>query len=189
MKKLLIAVIALLICICFAACTGNSNTQRENENESVVSEIPSPENETTAERVTNTTSPVKEDKKKGEQLSKAVSNFFDNDNDGKVKNDGCGGFSYISQSNEASEMYSMEQSDDITEIAEKNANNFVQEIKDFYPDEITYEQTDIKQIGGGDNGIDSAVYTVIYVNTQNQELKITTDSTGRIYYVSCAFTW
>lgn len=186
MKKSILIILAVLICICFSACF-NDNVQEENTNESVVSQIPSTEKETTTERVTSTTSPAKKDEEKGKKLIKAVTGCFSNA--GKTESDNFGGFEYKAENLDAAEMYSMEQSDDLEKRAEDNAKAFVEKIKEFYPDEITYESTDSAQFGSSDNGIDSVTYVITYTNTQNQELQIRADSTGEIYYVSCSFTW
>lgn len=187
MKKLICIILSLLICICFVSCSNSNDTQEENTNESVVSEIPTTEKETTTERVTSTTSPAKKDKEKADKLSKAVSVCLSSD--GKVDCDNLGGFEYKAENLDTAEMYSMEQSDELAEKAEKNAKAFVDTIKEFYPDKITYEGTDASQFGNSDNGIDSVTYVITYTNTQNQELQIRADSTGEIYYVSCSFTW
>ena len=86
-------------------------------------------------------------------------------------------------------MYSMEASEEFAKLAEDNAKAFVENIGEFYPDEIKYESMGISQYGSSDNGIDSVTYVITYTNTQYQELEIRADSTGEIYYVSCSFTW
>ena len=187
MKKLICIILSLLICICFVSCSNSTDTQEENTNESVVSEIPTTEKETTTERVTSTTAPAKKDDEKGKQLSKAVSVCLSSD--GKVDCDNLGGFEYKAENLDTAEMYSMEQSDELAEKAEKNAKAFVDTIKEFYPDKITYEGTDASQFGNSDNGIDSVTYVITYTNTQNQELQIRAASTGEIYYASCSSTW
>lgn len=186
MKKILLVVLSLIICICFAACF-NNNAQTDNTNESVVSEIPTTKNETTAERETSTTAPAKEDNEKGKQLEKAVADCLSSD--GKVESDNLGGFEYKTDNLDTAEMYSMEASEELAKLAEDNAKAFVENIGEFYSDEIKYESTGISQYGSGDNGIDSATYVITYTNSQYQELEIRADSTGEIYYVSCSFTW
>ncbi|MGN1421320.1 MAG: hypothetical protein ACI4XC_07395 [Eubacterium sp.] len=186
MKKILLVVLSLIICICFAACF-NNNAQTDNTNESVVSEIPTTKNETTAERETSTTKPATENSKKAKDLENKVLKAVKID--GKVTVDNIGGFKFKANKLDTEEMYSMEASEELAKLAEDNAKAFVENIGEFYSDEIKYESTGISQYGSGDNGIDSATYVITYINSQYQELEIRADSTGEIYYVSCSFTW
>lgn len=185
MKKSILILSALVICFSFVACSHSS--EAENTNESVVSEIPTTTAETTTERETSTTKPATENSKKASKLESKVLEAVNID--GTVTADNIGGFEYKAENLDTAEMYSMEQSDELAEKAEKNAKAFVDTIKEFYPDKITYEGTDASQFGNSDNGIDSVTYVITYTNAQNQELQIRADSTGEIYYISCSFTW
>ncbi len=101
-----------------------------------------------------------------------------------------GSFEYKVETLDVLEMYSMEQSDELQEKAEKNAESFVSSISGNYSYDITYESTEVEQIGGDtENGIDSVIYNIKYTNEQNQQLLIKADSTASIYYVYCTFTW
>lgn len=82
-----------------------------------------------------------------------------------------GSFEYKLATLDVLEMYSMEQSDELQEKAEENAESFVSSISGNYSYDITYESTEVEQIGGdAENGIDSVIYNIKYTNEQNQQL-------------------
>lgn len=185
MKKTALIILAAAVCICFAAC---SNSTEETEYTEKAAQVQTTQDSTeTTQRVTSTASPTVRDDNKAKQLEKAVSSAIPTDCSANA--DGTGGFELTLDKTDEAEMYSMEQSDDMQEKAEKNAADFAAAMESFYPYEISYEATQAQQIGGSDNGIDSAVYIITYTNMQNQELSIKADSTGEIYYVFCNFTW
>lgn len=185
MKKSILILSALVICFSFAACSHSS--EAENTNESVVSEIPTTTAEATTERETSTTKPATENSKKASKLESKVLEAVNID--GTVTADNIGGFEFKASKLDTEKMYSMEASEELAKLAEDNAKAFVENIGEFYPDEIKYESTGISQYGNSDNGIDSVTYVITYTNTQYQELEIRSDSTGEIYYISCSFTW
>lgn len=188
MKKLSVILASVLILTCFAACSAkDGSSEPEQSGESVVSALAETEKETATAAATSTTSPKKADESKSEELVNTINTYFDDTGDTYA--DSCGGFEFRLDDPDESEMYAMEQSDDMQKKAEENAKKFVSSISKYYPYEIKYESTDAQQVGGGDNGIDSAVYIIVYTNVQNQELQIRADSAGEIYYAYCNFTW
>lgn len=184
MKKLWIVITAILICLCLSAC---SKSAGETENRTTAAPQTTQSKTTATERMTSTTASPKTDEEKSGRLAAAVKDHFEEA--GSVVTDSRGGFEFKLADLDEGQMYSMEMSEKMQKNAENNAKALVGEIQEYYPYALTYESTDAQQIGTGDNGIDSAVYVILYTNTQNQKLELRADSTGSIYYIDCDFTW
>lgn len=194
MKKFIVLMLSAVMCVTFFACAKNNDEVKETESSSALDLTSQTERTTQPSTVslpeTSTTAKPNKQKKKAKKVEKQVKEYFsakDKEVDGK-KN---GGFEYKQENPDPVEMYAQEYSDDALEKAEKNAADFVDSIRENYPDgdKIKHYTTQIKQVGTGDNGVDSVTYLVIYINSQNQELNIHADSNGEIFYVDCKFTW
>lgn len=181
MKKVSLLICLLAVLVALTACSAK---ERQADDITAVSEIT-----TTTQRVTNTTAPVSIKKEESKKLCNTVSKALGSENATVTADKENGSFVYKISNADYSKIYANEASDEHKETAEKNAAKLIDEIKAFYPDEITLESSVIQTLGSGENGVDSAIYVITYVNTQNQELVIRADSNGEIYYVNCTFTW
>lgn len=178
MKKSVILIITIIMCISLCACSHNENqpptsTQAVSENETQGSA------DITARR----------DSEKGKRLKSAVAEELGTEDGALLEGDfdtGCFTYKF---SRDAQIMYAKERDDAVEAVAKENAQSLVDEISSFYGGEITLKSFEVKQIGSGDNGIDSVQYRFTYVNSQNQQLVIYADSDGVISYADCAFTW
>lgn len=186
MKKIICTALALCIILAFTACSEKSGEQNEAIGQS---EPVTQTTQVTTEPTPKTTSPIKEDSEKGENLRNTVISALGSQSgavaDGDFKN---GSFNY-KYTRDSEIVYSNERSEAFEQTAKKNAQKFVDQIKGFYGDEITLYNAQETPIGDSDNGIDSVRYEYTYINTQNQLLKIFADSDGAISYVECNFTW
>lgn len=178
MKKSVILIITIIMCISLCACSHNENqpptsTQAVTENETQGSA------DITARR----------DSEKGKRLKSAVAEELGTEDRALLEGDfdtGCFTYKF---SRDAQIMYAKERDDAVEAVAKENAQSLVDEISSFYGGEITLKSFEAKQIGSGDNGIDSVQYRFTYVNSQNQQMVIYADSDGVISYADCAFTW
>lgn len=184
MKKITILVMLVVMVFTFSSCASG-----DFDNETVTTTAESSTTVVT-QRQTSTTSPVKTDEEKGRGVASAVKSVLKNPN-GEISGDiSTGSFKYKINNIDSAKLYVNEADEEIQKTAEENAKKLVSKIKEYYPDEIKKEGSKIEGVGSSDeNGIDSAIYVITYVNTQNQELVIKADSTGEIFYVSCNFTW
>lgn len=184
MKKIIISLSLIAsVCLLFTAC----GTPSENDGDAVSSSAELTAQSTT-HRETSTTSPVSKNKAKGEKLKNAVSAQLGDGFtvSGAVEN---GSFEVKADEIDNEKLYENEMSDEYLQKAKQNAEKLVEAIEDSYPDELTLVDCATQTIGSSDNGIDSALYIITYLNTQNQELQIRCDSSGSIYYAVCDFTW
>lgn len=183
MKKTAIALIVILMCLMLTACAGK-DVQQDSTSKTEATQ-------TTAESTTQlpiekTTKTPSTDSQKGEALRKALEKQLGSKGlDGDFSH---GSFTY-KNIRDAADMYRLEYSDQLEKAARKNADALVDTIRGFYSDEITLYSFEAKQIGSGENGIDSVRYEFYYINTQNQLLTVYADSDGTISYADCAFTW
>lgn len=186
MKRIICTALALCIIFAFAACAKNNTEQDSTVSQS---ETVTETTQTTTEPTPKTTSPIKEDSEKGESLRNTVISALGNQSgavaDGDFKQ---GSFSY-KYTRDSEIVYTNERNEEIEHNAKNNAQKFVDQIKTFYSDEITFYNAHETLIGESDNGIDSVRYEYTYINTQNQLLKIFADSDGTVSYVECNFTW
>lgn len=183
MKKASLFICLLVMLVALAACS-NEKSKTDDTASTAVSALT-----TTTQRVTNTTAPVSIKKEESKKLCDTVSKALGNENATVTGDKENGSFIYKINNADYDKIYANEASDEYKETAQKNAARLVDEIKAFYPDEITCESAVTQTLGSGDNGVDSAIYIITYVNTQNQELVIRADSNGKIYYANCTFTW
>ncbi len=178
MKKSVALIITIIMCISLCACSHNENqpptsTQAVTENETQGSA------DITARR----------DSEKGKRLKSAVAEELGTEDRALLEGDfdtGCFTYKF---SRDAQIMYAKERDDAVEAVVKENAQSLVDEISGFYGGEITLNTFEAKQIGSGDNGIDSVQYRFSYVNSQNQQLIIYADSDGVISYADCTFTW
>lgn len=185
MKKISILIISSLICISLAAC---ANEQIQEESTQPITEAATAITTTTVP-ATSTTAPVNKNIKKGEELKMTVLSALDNEENAEVEGElSYGSFTY-KFIRDAGVQYANERDEVFEKTAKQNADSLVEEIKELYSDEITFDREYAAPIGSGDNGIDSVQYQFFYLNTQNQQLKIFADSDGTICYAECNFTW
>ncbi|MDE5984514.1 MAG: hypothetical protein K2H13_04595 [Eubacterium sp.] len=185
MKKLLAIAITAAICISLASCT---KEQMQEESTQPITQ-PTTAITTTTEPATSTTAAPSEDTQKGAKLKTAVLAALDNEEKAIIEgNLSCGSFTY-KFIRDAKIQYENERSEEFAKTARQNADSLVEEIKELYGDEITFNREYAAPIGSGDNGIDSVQYQFFYLNTQNQQLKIFADSDGIVCYAECNFTW
>lgn len=183
MKKISIALIVILICGILTACAGKIE-QQESTNPPVTTQ--SAEQSTTELPTESTTKSPASDPQKGESLKNAVSNQLgSNGLDGDFPH---GKFTYKGN-RDIADIYKFEYSEQFEKAARDNVKALVDSVSGMYSDEITLYSFEAKQIGNGENGIDSVRYEFYYINTQNQLLTIYADSDGKISYANCAFTW
>lgn len=186
MKK--ISVICLLTALAISLSAVLSACSQKNDVRETTQSEPKTIYSTT-QRVTSTTAPPSKSTEKGAQLKKAVLSAL-GENDFEITGDtDYGSFEYRLKDADEAELYKYEQSDEMQEKAEKNAQSLVKKIKALYPDEIKLEGTQAHPVGSGENGIDSVIYIITYTNSQNQELTVRAGSNGEIYYAYCNFTW
>ncbi|MCC8073845.1 MAG: hypothetical protein LIO62_06955 [Clostridiales bacterium] len=187
MKKIIVLILTLAVSICFVACSSQTDDNEESSSEQA----------TSATTTTTTLPPVSTTKQAEKNSSQASSlknivctalNCTEDEIDGDID---LGSFTYKANETDESTMYSEEYSDELEDVAKENAKDFVDSIREYYPDcdDIAEYTVDLEEIGGGDNGIDSVNYIITYLNTQNQALTIYLDSTGQIFYADCEFTW
>lgn len=182
MKKAVGVVLAIIILICFSACGKNQEKPTD------ITVLTTSEKATT-ERVEKTTAKPTVNEKKGRKLEASLKEYFSDVDGYSLEGDfNKGGFLY-KFNRDAEIVYANERTEAFESNAKSTAKELVDEIKSFYGDEIKLESFEAKEIGNGDNGIDSVVYVATYVNTQNQALVIQLDSDGVISYVKCDFTW
>ena len=181
MKKSVILIITIIMCISLCACSHNENqpptsTQAVTENETQGSA------DITARR----------DSEKGKRLKSAVAEELGTEDGALLEGDfdtGCFTYKF---SRDAQIMYAKERDEAVEAVAKENAQSLVDEISSFYGVRTGLAMTEsfeAKQIGSGDNGIDSVQYRFTYVNSQNQQLVIYADSDGVISYADCTFIW
>lgn len=178
MKKSVALIITIIMCISLYACSNNEN-QPQTSTQAVT------ENETQGHADIT----ARRDSEKGKRLKSAVAEELGAEDGAVLDGDfdtGCFTYKF---SRDAQIMYAKERDDAVEAVAKENAQSLVDEISSFYGDEITLKRFEAKQIGSGDNGIDSVQYRFTYVNSQNQQIIIYADSDGVISYADCAFTW
>lgn len=185
MKKVFAIIISTAICISFAACA----KEQVQEESTQPTAQPTTAITTTTEPATSTTAPPSKNSQKGEELKEAVLSALDHNENAAIEGElSYGSFTY-KFIRDAEVQYQNERSDEFEQAARQNADSLVEEIKDLYGDEITFDRAYAAPIGSGDNGIDSVQYQFFYLNTQNQQLKIFADSDGVVCYAECNFTW
>lgn len=181
MRKALLIVISLLICVLLASCSAEK--QRENESDAAV---PPTTEFAVAPLEEKTTKAAQSDKVKAESLKAVITKELGaNELRGQLD---LGSFTYR-YSRDAKTVYKFEYMEQCEKKAAENADSFIKALSSVYPDEITKYDYNVKQIGSGENGIDSVRYEFYYKNTQNQLLSIYADSDGTISYADCRFTW
>lgn len=194
MKKIIAAMLCIVMCSAFCACskTADSAADTTGAGDADLTSQTEPVTEPSTRSMpkVSTTAKAEKNKKKAKNIEKQVEEYFSADKK-EVKSKSTGTFEFKQESLDSGKMYAQEYSDENQKAAEKNAEVFVASIKDNYPDsdKIRHFATDVKQVGTGDNGVDSVTYDIIYLNSQNQKLDIYADSNGEIFYVSCNFTW
>lgn len=183
MKKsvALITTIIIIMCISLCACSNK-------ENQPQTSTQAAAQNESQRQTEIATNEP-KADNEKGTMLKNTVSAELGTDTGAELTGDFATGCFTYKFSRDAQIMYAKERDDSVEAVAKENAQSLVDEISGFYDGEITLDTFEAKQIGSGDNGIDSVQYRFSYVNSQNQKLVIYADSDGVISYADCTFTW
>lgn len=187
-KKTVISIIlAFAICICFGACSKDAQEQDTTAQTEPISSYLF----TTQPRSTSTTAAVSSNEKKGQKLKNSIIKSLGNPKGAGVNGDiETGSFCYTFNTRSAADVYANEASDDMEQLAKKNADKFVDDIKSNYSDKITFEKAETQPITTtSENGVDSARYVVYYTNTQNQQLIVQTDSDAVISYIVCDFTW
>lgn len=178
MKRISILILSVLLMLCLASCKGSD----DNETTQSVTQMPS--QTTTYE---SDVTAVNTDEEKGESLKSDITGFFDGagEVDGVFSN---GSFTY-KNTRQASVMYAYERDSALEEKARENAQSFADAVSDYYEGGLVLADFSATQIGSSDNGIDSVKYDAVYLNSQNQTLRITLDSDAVISYVDCALTW
>lgn len=180
MKKITALMLTVLICISFAACTKTAENYSNNNTATAVSSVSATEN-TTEQIIEKTTSPPKSDSQKGSELRTAVINTLGNKENAEISGElEYGKFTY-KYSRDAGVVYANERDNETEKLADSISN--------MYNDELKLHSNHTKQIGTGENGIDSVQYQFYYINSQNQLLTIYADSDGEISYADCKFTW
>lgn len=181
MKKIMILILAVLMCFFSISC---SRSQDSSGTENQLSEA-----STEALAVSTTKKPAT-DTKKAEELKLTMAKALGTSDESiTVQNNGS--FKYQPKAYDESKIYSMEYTEEIEKAAYKSIEKYIDSIREYYPDgdEIKLYIKNSKQISYGDNGIDSVYYTAVYINTQNQKITVYADSTGELYYAKCDFTW
>ncbi len=188
MKKITALMLTVLICISFAACTKTAENNSNNNTATAVSSVSATEN-TTEQIIEKTTSPPKSDSQKGSELRTAVMNTLGNKENAEISGElEYGKFTY-KYSRDADVVYANERDNETEKLATDNAQKLADSISNMYNDELKLHSNHTKQIGTGENGIDSVQYQFYYINSQNQLLTIYADSDGEISYADCKFTW
>ncbi len=183
MKKTATALIVILMCLMLTACAGK-DVQQETTSQAEATQAAA--ESTTQLPIEKTTKVPASNSQKGEALRKAAEKQLGSKGlDGDFS---YGSFTY-KNIRDAADMYRFEYSDQLEKAARKNVDALIDLISEFYSDEITLYSFEAKQIGNGENGIDSVRYEFYYINTQNQLLTVYADSDGTISYADCAFTW
>ena len=185
MKKTTALLLMAIICISFAAC---SKTAADGESTTEPASAASTE-KTTEQIVEKTTAQPKSDSQKGEKLKKTVISTLGSKAEADISGELEYGKFIYKYNRDASVIYANERNDETEKLAEKNAKKLADSISDIYNDKLTLHSSDTKQIGTGENGIDSVQYQFYYINSQNQLLTVYADSDGEISYADCKFTW
>lgn len=177
MKKILSVVLVIMLVIsigvCVSACKKDDGVEITTNQE-----VSTQKTETTKEPQSN--------KERADELKKELVNHLDSaDITGELE---YGMFTY-KYNRDPSIVYANEHNEWYENLAKDAANELVNSIAHFYPDEITLYQFDAVEIGNGDSGIDSVRYEFCYTNSQYQKLTIYADSDGMISYVNCEITW
>ena len=187
MKKSITLILAFSLCVVFAAC--GKEMAEENTNTTEPQSISATEaaTEPIAEK---TTAKPKSDSQKGNELRETVVSTLGNKKDAEISGDLEYGKFVYKYNREADVVYANERNDECEKLAEANAEKLADSISNLYnDDELKLHSSDTKQIGTGENGIDSVQYQFYYINSQNQLLTIYADSDGEISYADCKFTW
>ena len=188
MKKITALMLTALICISCAACTKTAENNSNNNTATAVSSVSATEN-TTEQIIEKTTSPPKSDSQKGSELRTAVMNTLGNKENAEISGElEYGKFTY-KYNRETGVVYANERDNETEKLAADNAQKLADSISNMYNDELKLHSNHTKQIGTGENGIDSVQYQFYYINSQNQLLTIYADSDGEISYADCKFTW
>lgn len=183
MKKIMIILLAAVLCISFAACAKDIEDETDTTAENTVTTT---QPTTYAKPEESTTKQPEENAQRGSEVKAVVvSTLGDNDLGGDIS---YGKFTY-KNNRDAKLIYANERTEEFESKASENANDFVEKIKGIYGDEIRLDAFNAKEISFGENGIDSVRYEFYYINTQNQILTIYADSDAVISYVNCEFTW
>lgn len=186
MKKAITLILTLSLCIVFAACsktTADENTSATEPQSVSLTET------TTEPIIEKTTSPPKSDSQKGSELRTAVMNTLGNKENAEISGElEYGKFTY-KYNRDAGVVYANERDNETEKLAADNAQKLADSISNMYNDELKLHSNHTKQIGTGENGIDSVQYQFYYINSQNQLLTIYADSDGEISYADCKFTW
>lgn len=185
MKKITVCILTALICIAFAACSKPAE-------EKAGTSMPASESlteKTTAQIVEQTTAKPQSNSKKGNELKTAVSHALGNKEAAEISGELAYGKFIYKYNRNADIVYANERNDEIEKLASDNAKKLADSISKLYNDELKLHSSDTKQIGTGENGIDSVQYQFYYINSQNQLLTIYADSDGEISYADCKFTW
>ena len=184
MKRITALLLTAIICISFAACS-----KSDKNSESTSAQTITATEKATEQIIEKTTAKPKSDSQKGEKLKEAVISTLGS----KAEADLSGELEYgkfiYKYNRDASVVYANERNDETEKLAEKNAKKLADSISDIYNDKLTLHSSDTKQIGTGENGIDSVQYQFYYINSQNQLLTVYADSDGEISYAECKFTW
>lgn len=186
MKKAITFILAFSLCVVFAACGKEMAEENTNTTE--------PQSVSTTEAATEpiaekTTAKPKSDSQKGNELRETVVSTLGNKKDAEISGDLEYGKFVYKYNREAGVVYANERNDECEKLAEENAEKLADSISNLYNDELKLHSSDTKQIGTGENGIDSVQYQFYYINSQNQLLTIYADSDGEISYADCKFTW
>lgn len=183
MKKLLCVILTAAILAAFCACANKIDKISETASQTTASAGQ------TTQRITSTAAKISVDEEKGKRLEVSVLNALGNPEGAEVSGDTSQGSFKYKYVRDAGAVYANERSEEFETLFEKNAKKFVDDIRVYYSDEITFESSDAESIGNGDNGIDSVIYHAYFTNTRNQILEVQGNSDGVISYVDCSFTW
>lgn len=186
MKKIITLVLAFSLCIVFAACGKEMAEENTNTTEPTSVSTTEAATETIVEK---TTAEPKSDSKKGNELKATVISTLGNKENAEISGDLEYGKFVYKYNREAGVVYANEHNDQSEKLAADNAKKLADSISNMYNDELNLHSSDTKQIGTGENGIDSVQYQFYYINSQNQLLTIYADSDGEISYADCKFTW
>lgn len=186
MKKAITFILAFSLCVVFAACS--KDKAEENTNTTEPQSVSATE-AATEPIVEKTTAEPKSDSQKGNELKDIVISTLGSKEDAEISGDLKYGKFVYQYNREAGIVYANERNDETEKLATEHAKKLADSISGLYGDELKLHSSQAKQIGTGENGIDSVQYQFYYINSQNQLLTIYADSDGEISYADCKFTW
>lgn len=188
--------------MCLFGCSKGGSDKKETTSQSAVSHDSAlfEAKEITAEKeLPNSkelkTYSVKGNAEKGKKLKKAIEKAASGENISITGELDKGLFEYKNPRSQK-EMYSEERSESGEKKAKKNADKFVEAVSK-YLGKLEFSRVEYTDVGTGENGADSVLYTFYYVPspskeveqyTLSEQLVVKTDSTGVIIYASSSCT-